>query len=172
VIPVLLAAATLLAGEVDAAKLHQAVRAQRGRPVVVNFWATWCEPCVHEFPDFVALARDRKDVAFISVTIDDTDDRPAVEDFVKKQQPPFPVYLKAPGGDEAFIKAVDPKWSGAVPLTMIFDAAGERVHFEESEMTRQEVEAKLPPAKGALAKPGAASPAPAKAPATAPRPTH
>ena len=145
-IPFLLAA-TLLAGDVDADKVHRAVRAQRGRAVVLNFWATWCEPCIKEFPDFVALARDRKDVAVISVSIDDADDRAAVEDFLKGQKPPFPVYLKAAGPDEAFINGVDRKWSGAVPLTIIFDAEGKKTHFEESEMTRKEVEAKLPPVK-------------------------
>ena len=144
-IPILLAA-TLLAGEVDAQGLHRAVKAKKGRAVVVNFWATWCEPCVKEFPDFVALARDRKDVAVISVTIDDAADRAAVDDFLKKQKPPFPVYIKADGNDEAFINGVDPKWSGAVPLTMIFDAAGKRVYFDERELTRAELD-KLLPAK-------------------------
>lgn len=139
-----LLAATLLAGDVDAQGLHRAVRAQRGRVVVVNLWATWCEPCVKEFPDFVALARDRRDVAVISVSIDDPGDRPAVLDFLKKQKPPFPVYMKADGNDEAFINGVDPKWSGAVPLTMIYDVSGKRIYFDEREVTRAELEKLLP----------------------------
>jgi len=145
VIPVLLAA-TLLAGDVDAPGLHRAVRAQRGRVVVVNFWATWCEPCVKEFPDFVALARERKDVAVISVTIDDRADRPAVEEFLKKQKAPFPVYIKADGNDEAFINGIDTKWSGAVPLTIVYDASGQRTYFDEREITRAELEKLLPTA--------------------------
>jgi thiol-disulfide isomerase/thioredoxin len=142
VIPILLAA-TLLAGDVDAQGLHRAVKAQKGRAVVVNFWATWCEPCVREFPDFVALAKDRKDISVISVTIDDAADRSTVEDFLKKQKPTFPVYLKAGGSDEAFINGVDPKWSGAVPLTIVYDAAGKRLLFEEREISRKEIEAAL-----------------------------
>ena len=141
-IPILLAA-SLLAGDVDAQGLHRAVKAQKGRAVVVNFWATWCEPCVKEFPDFVALAKDRKDIAVISVTIDEASDRGAVEDFLKKQKPTFPVYLKASGSDEAFINGVDPKWSGAVPLTMVYGADGKRLLFEEREISRKEIEAAL-----------------------------
>ena len=141
-IPVLLAAA-LLAGDVDAPGIHRAVQAQKGRAVVVNFWATWCEPCVKEFPELVALARERKDIAVIAITIDDQADRPAVLDFLKKQKPTFPVYMKADGSDEAFINGVDPKWSGAVPLTLVYDAAGKRLLFEEREITRKEIEAAL-----------------------------
>jgi thiol-disulfide isomerase/thioredoxin len=140
----ILLAASLLAGDVDAQGLHRAVKAQKGRAVVVNFWATWCEPCVKEFPDFVALARERKDVAVISVTIDDKADRPAVEDFLKKQKPPFPVYIKADGNDEAFINGIDPKWSGAVPLTIVYDAAGQRTYFDERELTREQLEKLVP----------------------------
>lgn len=141
-IPILLAAA-LLAGDVDAQGIHRAVKAQKGRAVVVNFWATWCEPCVKEFPDFVALAKERRDVAVISVSIDDPADRAVVEDFLKKQKPTFPVYVKAEGGDEAFINGIDPKWSGAVPLTIVYDVAGKRVLFEEREVTRKEIEAAI-----------------------------
>ena len=143
----LLLAAGLLAGDLDAKGVHGAVQAQKGRPVVVNLWATWCAPCVAEFPGLVALAKERKDVAFISVTIDDPADRGAVETFLKKQQPTFPVYLKAAGSDEAFIAGIDEKWSGAVPLTLIYDAAGKKTAQIEGEATRKSIEAALPAAK-------------------------
>ena len=147
----LLLAAGLLAGDLDAKGVHGAVQAKKGRPVVVNLWATWCAPCVAEFPGLVALAKERKDVAFISVTIDDPADRAAVETFLKKQQPTFPVYLKAAGSDEAFIAGIDEKWSGAVPLTLIYDATGKKTAQIEGEATRKSIEAALPAAK---AKPG------------------
>jgi thiol-disulfide isomerase/thioredoxin len=137
-------AALLLATQavtaVDAPGVHGLVAAQKGRPVVVNFWATWCAPCIKEFPDVVALARQRPDVAVISISIDDESERGAVEAFVAKQKPPFRVYIKAPGRDEAFINGVDPKWSGSVPFTLIFDATGQKKTLIEGEQTRAELD--------------------------------
>jgi thiol-disulfide isomerase/thioredoxin len=159
VIPLLLAA-SLLTGDVDAAGLHRAVRSERGRAVVVNFWATWCEPCVKEFPALVALARERQDIRVISVSIDDPGDRKAVEDFLQKQKPSFPVYLKAAGADEAFINGVDPKWSGAVPLTIVFDTAGKKSFFLEGEITREKLESNLPAATSKA--PAAPAPSPGR----------
>jgi thiol-disulfide isomerase/thioredoxin len=141
----LLAAA--LAGQVDATGVHRAVAAQKGRPVLVNLWATWCAPCVEEFPALVALARDRKDVAVVSISIDDSSDRKAVETFVARQDPPFPVYLKANGDDEAFIDGVDREWSGVVPVTLIFDRSGKRVALLQGEHSKAEIEKALEEAK-------------------------
>src|SRR5215475_10336975 len=94
--------AAVLAGEVDAAGVHRAIETRKGRPVVISMWATWCGPCVEEFPMLVALARTQKDVAVVSISLDDPADRKAVESFVQREDPPFPVYLKAAGKDEAF----------------------------------------------------------------------
>ena len=132
--------AAVLAGEVDAAGVHRAVAAHKGRPVVVSLWATWCAPCVTEFPDLVAFARDRPAVTVLSVSIDDPLDRPSLEAFVAERRPPFPVYAKAPGPDEAFILGVDREWSGAVPVVIVFDRAGVRVALLQGERTRDELE--------------------------------
>jgi thiol-disulfide isomerase/thioredoxin len=144
IVAALLLAAASTVSTVDAAGVHKAVAAAKGRPVVLNFWATWCAPCIKEFPDLVALARDRKDVTVISVSIDDEADRAAVDAFVAKQKPSFRVYMKKAGGDEAFINGVDPKWSGSVPFTLIFDAAGKKKASVEGEQTRADLEKSLP----------------------------
>jgi thiol-disulfide isomerase/thioredoxin len=133
----------LLAGEVDAAGLARLIAAHRGRPVVVNFWATWCAPCVREFPELAALARSRRDVAVLSVSIDEPEDRVALDAFVAERRPPFPVYAKAPGADEAFINAVDPGWSGAVPATVVFDRQGRRAATLQGEHGRADIESAL-----------------------------
>jgi thiol-disulfide isomerase/thioredoxin len=142
--PLLLAAATATgAPTVDAAGLQKLVAAEHGHVVVVSFWATWCAPCLKEFPDVVAFARERKDVTVISVSIDDDSEREAVDAFVAKQKPSFRVYRKAGGNDEAFINTVDGKWSGAVPFTLIFDAAGQKKAAIEGEQTRAELDKAL-----------------------------
>lgn len=136
--PLLLSA--LLAGEVDAQALARVLDSQKGRVVVLSFWATWCEPCVREFPDLVALARERRDIAFVAVSIDEKEDRPLVESFLAERRPPFPVYLKAPGPDEAFISGVDPAWSGAIPATLVFDRRGRLGALLEGEHSRADIE--------------------------------
>jgi thiol-disulfide isomerase/thioredoxin len=140
---VLAAAATATVPQLDVAGVHKAVAAEKGKPVVVNFWATWCAPCVKEFPDLVALARERKDVAVISISIDDESEHPEVDAFVAKQKPSFKVYIKAPGKDEAFINGIDPKWSGSVPFTIVYDAAGKKATQIEGEQSRAQLEKAL-----------------------------
>jgi thiol-disulfide isomerase/thioredoxin len=135
--------AATLAGDVNAADVHEAVAARRGRPVVLNFWASWCVPCVKEFPVLVALARERADVAVLSVSVDDASDRAAVLAVLDEQKPPFPVYLKGAWADDTFIDQIDKDWSGAVPFTMIFDAEGRKAAVLEGEHTRADIERAL-----------------------------
>lgn len=137
--PLLLAG--VLAGQVDAAGLSRALASYKGRPVIVNLWATWCSPCVREFPQLVALARERPDVAVVSVSIDE--DRVALEAFVAKHEPPFPVYAKTPGADEAFINGVDRDWSGVVPATLVLDRDGKRAALLQGEHSRADIERTL-----------------------------
>jgi thiol-disulfide isomerase/thioredoxin len=133
----------VLAGQLDAAGIGRAVVAHRGRPVVLTLWATWCEPCVKEFPSLVALARERKDVAFLSVSVDEPADRKALEAFVAERRPPFPVYTRAAGPDQAFIDGVDREWSGVVPVTFVYDREGRRVALLKGEHTRADIEKAL-----------------------------
>ena len=139
----LLLLAAVLAGQVDGPAVGRAVAAHRGRPVVLTLWATWCEPCMKEFPDLVALARERKDVAFLSVSIDEPSDRKVLEDFVAARRPPFPVYARAAGPDEPFIDGVDREWSGVVPATLVYDREGKRVALLQGEHTRADIEKAL-----------------------------
>jgi thiol-disulfide isomerase/thioredoxin len=135
--------AATLAGQLDAAGVLARVAQERGRPVVVNFWATWCAPCRKELPALAALARERPDVAWLSVSIDDPADRPAVEKLIVDLPGPLAVYLKAPGPDQAFIDGIDKKWSGVVPMTLIIDAQGVRRARLTGEHGRTEVERAL-----------------------------
>ncbi|HEY2943737.1 MAG TPA: TlpA disulfide reductase family protein [Vicinamibacteria bacterium] len=144
--------AAVLAGQLDAVALGRAVAAHRGRPVVLTLWATWCEPCVKEFPALAALARERKDVAFLSVSIDEPEGRKALQAFVAERRPPFPVYVRAPGPDQDFIDGVDREWSGVVPATLVYDREGRRVALLQGEHTRADIEkalARIKAARGA-----------------------
>jgi thiol-disulfide isomerase/thioredoxin len=123
------AAAAANVKAVTGAALKKAVDSYRGKPVFVNYWATWCEPCVAEFPDIVKLynAYRAKGVVVISVSLDEPEDKGKVAAFVAKQKAGFPVFMRSGGAPEAFIQPVDKGWRGAVPSTYVFNRQGKRV---------------------------------------------
>jgi thiol-disulfide isomerase/thioredoxin len=101
----------------------------KGDVVVVNLWATWCGPCVKEFPHLVKLQKlyEKKGVKVVLISVDEPEDVPtAVRPFLKKQNVTFTTYIKS-GDDESFIDAVGSGWRGAIPTTFIFDRTGEQV---------------------------------------------
>jgi thiol-disulfide isomerase/thioredoxin len=108
-----------------AADILKAVRAPGARAVLVNVWATWCIPCREELPDLLRLRRDYapKGLRVILVSGDFSSDAEQAAGFLGQLGVDFPTYLKQ-GTDMEFIDAFDHKWSGALPATFIYDAAG------------------------------------------------
>lgn len=101
----------------------------RGQVVLVNFWATWCEPCREEFPrlkDLEERYRSRG-LVVLAVSVDIPSAYPQVKKFLRDQKPGLATYLKKPGEDEEFINATDPSWTGALPATFVYDITGKRV---------------------------------------------
>lgn len=113
----------------DGAALKKAIASHRGKVVVVNLWATWCGPCVAEFPDLVKLHNtyQKQGLVLIAASVDEPEDKQAVVDFAKKHKTAFPIYLRKAGSTEKFIQPLDPKWEGAVPTTYIFGRDGKLV---------------------------------------------
>ena len=137
------AEATKLAGDVDAKGLADAVAKNKGKVVVVNFWATWCVPCREEFPDLVRLEKAYRDrsVAVLGVSIDFQKDLPKVEKFLADHHPDFPNYIKRSGGDDQdFIDAVDPKWGGELPFTVVYGKDGRKAKVLSGKQTYADFE--------------------------------
>ncbi len=130
----------------SAAQVLEAVRAPGARAVLVNVWATWCQPCVEEFPDLVRLHRAYQDrgLRLVLVSADFEEQREPVIAFLKRQGVSFPSYLKDQK-DEAFIDGLDPRWSGALPASFVFDDRGAVVQFWEGKQSYAALEAKVAP---------------------------
>ncbi|MBX2990881.1 MAG: TlpA family protein disulfide reductase [Phycisphaeraceae bacterium] len=115
----------------------------KGRVLVLNFWATWCKPCVEEFPEFLKLQKRHSekglDVVFISID-DDSRARQKVTSFLRRLNVTDASYIKETDDDEKFINAMNPRWSGGVPATFIYNRKGELVTMKVEELEKSELE--------------------------------
>jgi thiol-disulfide isomerase/thioredoxin len=112
---------------IDLAGYQQLLAKSRGKPLVVNFWATWCEPCRDEYPLIVELAAEFKSqgISVIGINMDDDSDMNLVRRFIARTQPHFPNYRQKPGIDlDGFYRGVNPAWNGTMPQTIFYTRDG------------------------------------------------
>jgi thiol-disulfide isomerase/thioredoxin len=98
------------------------------RPLLINFWATWCDSCREEFPDLVKIDGDyrAKGLNFVAVSLDDVADiKSKVEPFLKEMKAAMPVVLLNVNDPEPAIHTVDPTWQGDMPATFLYDKDGQ-----------------------------------------------
>ena len=137
---VLLAAAELL--PLDETAFSRVLAENKGKVVLVDFWATWCDPCRAELPQLLKLERKWHDRGLVLVTVsaDSTDQEQAVLQFLERSRVRFPAFIKQVKDDEAFINAVDKKWSGALPALFLYDRSGRRVTSFVGEVEISDIE--------------------------------
>jgi thiol-disulfide isomerase/thioredoxin len=127
-----------------AADIQQAVREPGAKVVLLNMWATWCGPCREEFPDLVKLAKDYRDRGLRVVFVSWDDDEAMARQFLAEQGVDFPSYIKVSSeSDPNFINAIEPRWTGAFPATMIFDARGKVQNFWEGKASYAQLEQRV-----------------------------
>jgi len=120
---------------IDLQDYQKLVEQYRGKPLLINFWATWCEPCRDEYPMLNALAKEYapKGLRVVGVDSDQDGDLILMRRFIARYKPVFPNYRKKPGtpDDEAgFNQAVLPEWRGELPATFVYDKDGRLIgHF-------------------------------------------
>jgi len=114
---------------VDEAGFQKLTATHKGKVVLYDFWATWCEPCRAEMPKLIALQAKLKARGFELVTIsaDEPEQMGAAEKLLTKSGAPAPAYHRQAKDDDQFINAIDPKWSGALPALFLYDRNGKKV---------------------------------------------
>jgi thiol-disulfide isomerase/thioredoxin len=119
--------------QVDPAGLNKAVAGQKGKVVLVNFWATWCSPCVAEFPDIVRLYQKYHAKGLEVITVSFDEEAPTAIPFLDKQKAEFLTLIKDPKqDDDVFIKTFD-RDAGetpALPMSWVYDRSGKRQYFK------------------------------------------
>lgn len=115
-----------------AGKTH-ALSDYRGKWVIVNYWATWCPPCLEEIPDLIGLHEQGRNVVVIGVALDY--ENPAqVSKFVDDNLMSYPVVL----GTEQVTRQIGP--SSVLPTTFIYDPKGQLVKTRRGLVTRKYLE--------------------------------
>lgn len=98
----------------------------RGKPLLVTFWATWCEPCRDEYPMLNELAKEYapKGLNVVGVDLDEDGDLILMRRFIARYKPVFPNYRKKKGEESAFMQAVLPGWNGSIPASFLYGKDG------------------------------------------------
>ncbi len=120
----------IVVAPIDTEALKGLLTQQRERPLLVNFWATFCDPCRDEFPDLVKIDQDYRprSIEFVTVSLDDVSEiKSGVPKFLGAMKATMPAYLLDVSDPEPAINLVDPKWRGDLPATYLYNEKGELV---------------------------------------------
>lgn len=123
-------------------QLQELITSKGDHIKVINFWATWCAPCVKEMPLFEKLGQERKDVKVTLVSMDlDLDPDPAkVHKFVARKKLQSQVLILDERDPNSYIEQIEKSWSGALPATIIINSKTGQRKFVERELHEGELE--------------------------------
>ena len=131
---------------IDLEALKGLITQQREHPLLINFWATYCDPCREEFPDLVKIDRDYRprSLEFITVSLDDgTDIKTGVPKFLGSMKATMPAYLLDIPDPQLAIDLVDPRWQGSLPATFLYNEKGEIVYRHIGRVKAEELRAEI-----------------------------
>ena len=99
----------------------QTFAAYRGKPLVINVWASWCAPCVEEMPELAAFASEQGDngIQVIGLALDSPE---AVHAFLQRIPVPYPIAIEPPGPADSSVALGNAR--GLLPYTVLIDAQG------------------------------------------------
>jgi thiol-disulfide isomerase/thioredoxin len=108
----------------------------KDKPLLVNFWATWCEPCREEFPDLVKLDNEFKGkIDFITISLDDpADSSGPVKSFLMAMKAQMPAYVLKTADESTVITSVSKEWFGGMPFTILYHPNGNAVYERQGKV--------------------------------------
>jgi len=116
------------------------------KPLVINFWATFCSPCIEEIPYFQNTIKEKYNglVELVLVSLDLPDYYPSkIKSFVNQRNFSAPVVWLNETNADYFCPKIDHKWSGAIPATLMVNNKTRYRKFYEQQLTRLEFEQEL-----------------------------
>jgi thiol-disulfide isomerase/thioredoxin len=130
---------------IDAQGYQKVLEQYRGKPLLVTFWATWCEPCRDEYPMLNELAKQYapKGLKVVGVNLDDDGDLILMRRFLARYKPVFPNYRKKAGDSAAFTHSISPSWNGSLPVSFFYAKDGQQTNGILGEGTREKYEAAI-----------------------------
>ena len=107
-----------------------------GKPLLVNFWATWCDPCREEFPDLVKIDQQYKGkIDFITVSLDDVENiTTTVPKFLSAMKAEMKPYLLKASDENTFIASIAKDWQGGMPFTALYSPNGDLIYYREGKV--------------------------------------
>jgi thiol-disulfide isomerase/thioredoxin len=126
---------------IDEAGIKDLLKNNSDKLRLINVWATWCGPCVGEFPEFITMNRmyRARDFEFISVSADELAKKDKVLKFLQKSQASNTNYLFSVDDKYKLIEAIDPNWQGALPYTVLVEPGGKIVYAKQGPVDPDEM---------------------------------
>ncbi|MCE7065973.1 redoxin domain-containing protein [Dyadobacter sp. CY326] len=118
---------------IDEAGLKELISNKSDKLRLINVWATWCGPCVTEFPDFMSMHHmyRGRDFEFVSISADSPDKKEKALKFLQGKFASNKNYIFNVEDKYKLIEAVDPKWQGALPYTILVEPGGKIVYAQQ-----------------------------------------
>jgi thiol-disulfide isomerase/thioredoxin len=122
------------------AALEALMKKKEGPVQVINFWATWCGPCVKELPQFEVVNQNNPNVMVTLVSLDFADKLDKVENFLSRKNMKSSVILLDEIDYNSWIDKVDKSWEGAIPATLVYNPKTGKRAFVQHELKEGELE--------------------------------
>lgn len=121
-------------------KLEKIIHSKSDSILVVNFWATWCAPCIKELPYFEDLHQKKPEIKVLLVNLDFAEKVDKVDQFIQRKKMSSPVMLLDEIDYNAWIDKVDKNWEGAIPATLLINQKTGQRKFVDHEITADELQ--------------------------------